>query len=278
MSLEFQPLAHYGFDRAAEVLSRGFEDYLVKIASSSVLLLHLARSDSVDLAASRIIIRDGHPLGAALVARRGWTCRLAGMALVREARGQGVGRATMMHLLEEAKARGERHMVLEVIEQNETAVRLYETCGFQRVRRLIGFSLSNPAPLQPRPSDDLEEVDLRTLGQVVAANGLKNLPWQMSGETLTQLSPPAVAYRLNGAWVALTAVATPQVTVRALVTERPRQGKGAAVALLHAVMAKYPGKEWRMSALWPEELAQVFVDAGFTRAALSQWQMTRDIR
>src|SRR3954470_20150317 len=85
MSLEFLSLAHYGFDRAAEVMARGFEDYLVKINSSSALLLHLARSDSVDLAASRIVLLNREPLGAALVARRGWTCRLAGMALVREA-------------------------------------------------------------------------------------------------------------------------------------------------------------------------------------------------
>jgi ribosomal protein S18 acetylase RimI-like enzyme len=280
MSLEFLSLAHYGFDRAAEVLSRGFEDYLVKIASSNVLLLHLARSDSVDLAASRIVVRDGNALGAALIARRGWTARLAGMALVREARGQGVGRATVLHLLEEAKERQERSMVLEVIEQNETAVKLYEGCGFHRVRRLVGFSLPKAtaaAQVHAKPPA-LEEVDLRSVGLVIAANGLLNLPWQMSAETVAQLSPPAVAYHLDGAWVALTAVASPQVMVRALVTERSRQGRGAAVALLRAVIARYPGKEWRMNALWPEELGQVFIEAGFTRSALSQWQMLRDIK
>ncbi len=47
------------------------------------------------------------------------------MAIAPGARGQGIGLWCMDRLVDEARARGERSMVLEVIEQNDPAVRLY---------------------------------------------------------------------------------------------------------------------------------------------------------
>jgi hypothetical protein len=43
-------------------------------------------------------------------------------------------------------------------------------------------------------------------------------------------------------------------------------------------MAKHSGKEeWRLSAVWPEELAAVILPAGLPRAPLTQWQMQRSL-
>ncbi|MDO8543542.1 MAG: hypothetical protein Q7S40_24135 [Opitutaceae bacterium] len=42
-------------------------------------------------------------------------------------------------------------------------------------------------------------------------------------------------------------------------------------------MAANPGKEWRMSAIWPEESSEPFLAAGFTRTPLTQWQMRRSL-
>ncbi len=271
MTYDFPSVVDYGLERTADVLSRGFADYLVPIESNPGVLLHMARVDSVDLAASRVIQRDGAALGAALIARRGWSSRLAGMAIVPNARRTGAGRAGVTQLLVEARARGERAIVLEVIEQNEPAVKLYEACGFKKVRRLIGFT--GPGATDAAVPPGLTEVDLREMAGVVLRDGLRNLPWQLSGETLAQLTPPGVAYRLNGSWVALANTTGPQVTIRGLVTEAAVQGRGRAAALLRAVMGKFPGKEWRLPAIWPEELGQAIGAAGLPRAPLSQWQM-----
>ena len=279
MKLEFVPVAQFGLDAAAEVMTRGFEDYFVKIACNGAWLMHMARSDSVDLAASRVIVRDGLAVGGALIARRGWTCRLAGMSLVPEARRQGIGRATMARLLAEAMARGDRAIVLEVIEQNEAGVKLYARCGFRRVRRLVGFSLA-PAVVGTRDADAaarLQPVDLRELASVVARDGLDDLPWQLSSETLAHLTPPTAAYRLDGAWAAAANVSTPEPVIRALITGRGERGRGRATALLRALAATQPEKPWRIAALWPEELAGVFLRAGFARTELSQWQMLQNL-
>jgi GNAT superfamily N-acetyltransferase len=276
MNLEFPSMADYGLERSAKMLARAFENYFVQIPFTEGFLLQSARGDSVDLASSRVIVRDGKAIGGALVARRGWTCRLAAMAIVLEARRGGVGRAAVMQLLAEAKARGDRTMLLEVIEQNTGAVELYRACGFKEIRRLLGFG-GPPAP-DAALCPNLIEVDLREVAQVVTRYGLPDLPWQLSGETLAQLTPPSVAYRLDGAWLAITDPSEPVVRIRALIAEPAAQGLGREAALLRAVMAKHPGKEkWWIPALWPEELAPVVAPAGLPKSELTQWQMQREV-
>jgi ribosomal protein S18 acetylase RimI-like enzyme len=276
-------MVDYGLDRSAEILARGFEDYFVRIPFAVPMLLNMVRADSVDLASSRVFVRDGAALGAALIARRGWTCRLAAMAIVAEARRAGIGRAAVLHLVEEAKARGERTMVLEVIEQNIAAVELYRACGFQTIRRLDGFSGlpgGSAAPAGDGFPPDLMEVDLREVADIVSRYGLPDLPWQLSGPTLAQLTPPAVGYHLNGAWIAITDPAAAVISVRALIAEPlaagddTPSGRDREAALLLAVMAKHPGDhEWRINPVWPEELTPLVEPVGLPRMELTQWHM-----
>jgi hypothetical protein len=78
-------------------------------------------------------------------------------------------------------------------------------------------------------------------------------------------------------WIALTDPTAPTVTVRALIADKSLPTLGREAALLRAVMAKHPGrKEWRFSAVWPEDLADVVSPIGLTRSPLTQWQMERD--
>jgi ribosomal protein S18 acetylase RimI-like enzyme len=274
MRIEFVSVVDFGLERAADVLTRGFADYFVALPFSASALLQLARTDSVDLAASRVVLRDGAAAGVALIARRGWTSRLAGMSLVPEARRQGIGRVLVTHLLAEAKARGERAMVLEVIEQNEPAVALYESCGFQKRRRLLGFSAESASTSTPGAPP--EEVDLRAMAARIAMSEM-DLPWQLSAETIAHLTPPSAAFRRRESWIAVSNLATIDVAIRALAIPAGALRPQESAELLHAMRASFPGRRWSMKAIWPEELAPIFVEAGFARTELSQWQMFREL-
>jgi ribosomal protein S18 acetylase RimI-like enzyme len=276
MEITFMTIATGGTAGAAGVLARAFADYMVKIAATEEVLRQMERIDGVDFAHSLVVSLDGEPAGAALIARRGPVSRLAGMALVPEARGRGVGRAVMERLLGEARARGDRRMVLEVIEQNTAAVRLYEAVGFMRKRRLVGFA--GPAPGDAAPVPGLA---VASLGEVAAAVSRMEeeaeWPWQISGETVAQLPASVEGYRLDGAWVALQNAAGPTVSVRALAVDGTERREERASRLLRAVMARHPAEGWRMGALWPEELAGWFGGAGLVRQELTQWQMGREL-
>jgi ribosomal protein S18 acetylase RimI-like enzyme len=275
MQVTFTTVADFGLKPAAELLTRAFADYFVKIPFTEAGLWQMARADSVSFGDSLVVQHGGEAVGVAIVARRGWTSRLAGMALVPEARRRGLGRALVERWIADARARGDRELVLEVIEQNVAAVKLYEATGFQKVRRLIGFSGVAPAGLMADP--ELREVDLRAVAAAVTRHEAVNWPWQMSGETIAQLTPPHIGYTLDGAWLALLNSAGPQAAVRALVMDGAAQREERAVRLLRAVMARHPVDSWRVSAQWPEELGGCFIAAGLTRQELTQWQMGQSL-
>jgi GNAT superfamily N-acetyltransferase len=90
MDLGTRPLDDGSLADAVGVLNAGFLDYIVKIEFSLPMLLRMIRDDQIDCSLS-CIVKDGErDVGVALIARRGWSCRLAAMAVIPEARGHGV--------------------------------------------------------------------------------------------------------------------------------------------------------------------------------------------
>ena len=272
MKLDLKPASDYPMPDLVQLLNLSFESYLVPIHFNLSQFLTMLRKDGVDLTASRVLLADGTPSGIALIARRGTlrASRLAAMGVTKEMRGKNAGTWFMEQLIEEARKRDEREMVLEVIEQNEAAVRLYRKCGFQTVRRLIGLICRDA---KQDEKNGLIEVDLREMGRLISQYGLPDLPWQLSGETIALMNPPARAYKTGEAYIALSNPDAEHVVVWSLLVEPQARGKGLAVEMLDRVMANHAGKTWHVPAILPEELGVVFERAGFQREELSQWQM-----
>src|SRR5512133_2216212 len=89
----------YDLAGLATLVTRSFEGYIVPIFMDSAHLLSMVRVDGVDLALSRLVMVDGETAGIGLIARRGWSSRVAGMGIVTKWRGKGVGRFLMNELL-----------------------------------------------------------------------------------------------------------------------------------------------------------------------------------
>ena len=271
MKLDTCPASDYPTLDLLQLLNLSFESYLVPVHFELPQFLTMLRKDSVDLASSRVLLADGEPSGIALIARRGWTSRLAAMGITKEMRGKSAGTWFMEQLLHEARERNDREMVLEVIEQNEAAVRLYRKFGFQTVRRLVGLICRDA---KQAAKSDLIEVDLREMGRLVSLYGLPDLPWQLSGETVALLTPPARAFGKEKAYIAVSNPEAEHVAVWSLLVEPQARGNGQAVELLRRFMSSYGGRTWHVPAILPEELGGVFERAGFQREELSQWQMS----
>lgn len=271
MDLDLKPASDYPLPDLTQLLNRSFEKYLVPITFNlKQFLMMFIHRDSVDLAASRVLIYDDQPVGIALIARRGWTSRLAAMGIVQSMRGKRAGSWFMERLIEEARERGDHELVLEVIEQNEYAVRLYQNCGFQTVRRLIGFQCAQPNETSTLL---LEEIDLLSAGHFISQYGLQDLPWQLAGETIAHLTPPACAYRSGDAYVVISNPAVEHVVIWSVVVKPEARRQHLGAEMIKAVMAKYPHKTWHVSAILPEELGHVYERLGFQKETLSQWQM-----
>jgi ribosomal protein S18 acetylase RimI-like enzyme len=182
----------------------------------------------------------------------------------------------MQRIIESARDRGDREIVLEVIEQNEPAVRLYQRYGFERVRRLVGFTYSDREtgkPARENEGNELSKVDLQEMSQLILQYGLPDLPWQLSGESISQTNPPLHAFRDGPACVVISNPEAEHVIIWSLLVEPEARGRGLGTKLLERLMALHAAKTWHVPAIFPEELGTVFERAGFEKEMLSQWQM-----
>jgi len=270
-SFSVKPALSFSISETAALLTRGFEGYLVPIQMNDVALQAMLRRDGVDLAESRILLKDNIPVGVALIARRGWTSRLAAMGIVADARNSGAGSWMMEKLIVEARARGEKEMFLEVIEQNAPAVHLYQKFGFETVRRLLGFKIENP---QAESDDALEEIDVREMGRLISVCGLRDLPWQISAETIALHTPPTRSYKLGDAYLMMTNPEAARVVIWSVLVKADARRAGQAPRVIRAAFSRFPNKTWHIPALCPEQIGALFEKMGMMREELSQFQMT----
>ena len=271
-SLSLKPAHEHPIPFLADLMTRSFEGYFVPINITETVLLTMLRRDGIDLTASRVLLKDDEPVGLAMIARRGWTSRLAAMGITSNARSGGIGTWAMEKLIEEAKERGEKDMLLEVIEQNTAGVKLYEKVGFKKIRRLVGYKLENP---KVDLAHTLEEMDIRELGRLVTYHGLSDLPWQLSGATIMQHTPPSRAFRINEAYCLISNPDVTDVAISSVLVKTRSRGAGLSGVLMRALFARFPDKIWHVPAIFPEEMSFIFEQVGMMRESISQWQMTR---
>jgi ribosomal protein S18 acetylase RimI-like enzyme len=280
MDFEIFPASNYSLPDLVRLLNRGFEEYLIPIQFTTDLFSNMLRKDGIDLADSRVLVADDLACGIALIAcrRARRTSRLAAMGVAKGTRGKGAGSWFMKKLMDEACERGDREMVLEVIEQNEPAVKLYQNYGFERLRRLVGFNLSGKdAEAKENDPGDLGAIDLRDMGKLISQYGLPDLPWQLSGESIMQMNPLPQAYRSGQAYIVLSNPKAKHVAIWSLLVEPEARGKGLGTEMLKRVITRHAGKIWHVPALYPEEIDKVFERAGFEKENLSQWQMRANL-
>lgn len=267
--MELTPAFELSHRALSTLFARSFEGYLVHLPDVPALFDARVRTEHISLTDSRVARVGGEPVGLVLISRRGRVSRVAGMGIVTSHRNQKLGGAMLSPLLEEARARGDTRMLLEVIEQNVPAVKLYERLGFKRVRRLVGFMATAPAS-EPAP---LEEVDPTDCARLFPSG----LPWQMASTTVAGLALPARAFRLGPAVAVIADVSAPTLALRGIAVSPEARGQGAGRRLLRALAAAWPGKPLAVGAIVPEGLCDgFFLGAGFTYSALAQWEMAYD--
>ncbi|MDC0714386.1 GNAT family N-acetyltransferase [Stigmatella sp. ncwal1] len=263
--MNLTPASELSLRELSTLFSRSFEDYFVQVPDSPFLFDARMRSEHISLADSRIARVGGEPVGLVLIARRGRMSRVAAMGIVPAYRNRKLGGAILGPLMEESRARGDTRMVLEVIEQNTPAVKLYERLGFQRVRRLVGF-VGTPAP-EPATLEEVEPVECARLLP-------EGLPWQLAPPTVAGLAVPVRAFRLGPAVAVLGDLSAPTLALRAIAVEPQVRGKGAGSKLLRALASVHPGKPLSVSVIVPEgPCERFFLRAGLTSPRLSQQEM-----
>ena len=156
------PSDQFSYAELAELFTRGYEGYFVPMHFDEPTLRYMVDAWDIDLSRSRVA-PDAGICNLAIRGDRGW---IGGIAVVPDQRRNGVGRALMEAVLE----LGPPTVLLEVIEANEPAIKLYESLGFEKTRVLEVWRVE--APHVPA-----ESADQSALGQT-------DLPWQREDASL----------------------------------------------------------------------------------------------
>ena len=190
--MRLAPAASLGLPELTDLFNAAYSDYPVPFRLDLAALQFTLDVTDVDLGASCVAFDDGKPAALALVAVRGAECWIAGMGTAPLSRRKGLGEVALRAALDAARERGAGAALLEVIEENVGALRLYEKLGFEPVRPLVVWMLDGPAGRsgQARPADPV-------VAQAwIAAHRPSPEPWQRSDATVERMRQ--VGHTLEG--------------------------------------------------------------------------------
>ena len=233
MSLDVRPASSLTPDELAGLFTEGFSGYYVPVRADAAALEGMVRNWHLDLDASRVALRDGEPVGFALLGvrgRRGW---IGGTGVVPAARRTGVGAAVMRAVLDEARRLALDEVLLEVLVQNEPALRLYENLGFEHVRELEIWELEGRGGPSTARASTIDAARAQ-----IAALRRGPEPWQRADETVAGV-PDARALAVGGG-AAIFRVAGARASILQLAVE----DAGAARELLAAILSEAPSLLW----------------------------------
>lgn len=192
--MKLVPASSLPLAELAELFTAGYENYFVPVHVDEPTLAFMVGAWDLDLDRSRVAVGDDGPVGFANLGVRGERGWIGGLGVRVSARRSGAGRALMEAVLEHAPP----SVTLEVIEQNEPAIALYRSLGFEQTRFLEVWALTDPAPAV----DGVVEADARPLGQ-------DGLPWQRQDRSLSdgferlETDGGAAVFRVNGPRVSI---------------------------------------------------------------------------
>ena len=224
--MRLEPAARRSYAELAEIFNAGYEGYFTPFQLDEAAFRFMVETWDDDLEASRVAVVAGEPAGIcklAIRAERGW---IAGIGVAPAYRVRGIGERLMLGVIDEARARGLRELWLEVLVQNEPAIRLYEKLGFERVRELEVWSLGSLA----RRRHKARVVPLEQAHERIRRERTWREPWQRADESVANYAGVealesdrgAILFRRSGERVSLLqGVATDATAARELFESLP---------------------------------------------------------
>lgn len=267
-AIEFSP------NELASILTECFEGYLVPFVLNGTDVANRFWPECLDGPSSQIWMSAGKPVAVCLIARQGWTCRVAAMAVAPKFRGQKIGTALMQSAIEESRNRKDKRFLLEVIEQNETAIQLYKKVGLKVFRRLVGYH-----GIPPKLAANLEEIDPSECVRQMVGEVSDDLPWDFKPETLVSKRSPAKAFQLGEkAFALVTEAPKDRVVLWSFFVKVQFRRQGIGRELIGGLANQFPNKTFVTPIALPDDLGSEFMaQLNFSTHEISQLEMRMEL-
>ena len=140
-TVALEPASGRSHAELAALFTAGYEGYFMPVAVDEGAFSFMAGTWDYDLDASLVAVDGNDDVGLCMLGVRGTSGWIGGVGVVAGRRGEGIGEQLMRAIEDRARSRGIEQLWLEVLVQNEPAIRLYEKLGYQVVRELEVWSL-----------------------------------------------------------------------------------------------------------------------------------------
>lgn len=261
--------AEFSICQVSDILNLSFEDYMVPIQFTPQLVASMLRTQGVDLLESRLLLADGEPAGAAMIARRGTVSRVASLGVYKRFRKLGGARYLMNTVIGEAKARQDTIYELEAVEGNDKAVALYEDLGFKRLRLLVGF-FGEGLDGEDVP---LKRISLQDASRIIGHRSVLNAPWMLAGEALAYCRRPCEAYRYGRSAAIFIPQGEDTVELKAVPMTADPKVNDDTRSLVLGLLHRFRGRKWHVGPFQPDELVSpILLQLGFRLMDLKQGQ------
>ncbi len=137
MPISLHPASEFTTDQLTALLNASYDDYATPIRFRPEQFDFFVRAHDILLDQSLAARDENDLIGIVLLGRRGVRGWVAGLGVEPTHRGQGVARALMTGVMENARRLGLERLQLEVLSDNARARQLYEDLGWQLGRELL---------------------------------------------------------------------------------------------------------------------------------------------
>ena len=180
-TIALEPASNRSHAELAALFTAGYEGYFMPVSIDGTAFAAMAGSWDYDLGGSLVAVDGGEDVGLCMLAVRGQDAWIGGVGVVAGRRGEGIGEQLMRATEPRARDRHVTRIWLEVLVQNEPAIKLYEKLSYAHVGDLEVWSLDGGLVLQEHkvPSVPVAEA----LGR-----SRDRLPWQRADASVATLA------------------------------------------------------------------------------------------
>lgn len=168
------PASRFTLEQLTEAYNQTRIDYIVPMPMNVARLREYIHTYDVDLDLSGVAMAGGEMLGLAMLGVRPGYTWITRLGVLPTTRRRGTGELLMGYLIGHSRRLGANHIILEVIQHNEPAYRLFLKLGFVEIRELLVIRRP-PGP----PQVEVPPYQVHLLSSAVALDllaGRRSLP------------------------------------------------------------------------------------------------------
>lgn len=267
---------------------KAFADYAMDASGTTEerLLLRM-RKNAVDYQISPGLYDDDRLVGFTLIGIDEWGGHLtaydAGTGIVPEFRKQGWARKLFDHALPALREQGVERFALEVLQQNEPAIKAYKKSGFETERQLRCYVGETATLRSWKAAADIEvrPVDRAALSQLEpSADFLPSFENRFSAVDAIESDVQIFGAFDDATCIGGLAYSPPLNWLLSLLVDRESRRRGAGTALIRHLASQLPDSVTRLSALNIDGEAtatQAFFESLGFKPLVDQYEMARSL-